>query len=342
MTRRRPQPTTAPIEAEFIIEAPKTKRRARLEIGGANRGATAALSALADFNATSDGIELVATYVDPVPGRAASLALAASDVGVRSDHLEGRIEDQRTAPDVRVYHLDRPGSFAASIEQDIAAHRAFLGYLVILLPNGMIAGVRMANRGDRTAAEEKLLLLRGLDRVTARRGGRTIFGESGDVRHARLEPLIRQWFADHATSSIGKFASGIDIDGYPIEVTFDGSETLSLHVVTSANASDPNELAAQVLDSPNAPLQRGTRFMVVELLPDAVRFHEVRYRTDGRVLVRSSQGFSQADVEVAEQRRADADDARRKQQDAAARSLALINNVLTHTATRSNPIASTD
>lgn len=342
MTTRRSKPTTPSTpDADFIITAPK-KRRVPLDIGGANRGATAALDGLAEFNATSAGLELVPTYIDPVPGRAASLAMVARDRGIIANHVEGRIEDQPATPDVRVYHLDRPGSIATGIERDIAARRPLLGYLVVLLPSGAVAGVRMAVHDDHDAAREAILLLRGLERVTARRGGRAIFGESGDVRHARLEPLIRGWFAEHSTNWIGKLAAGVEADGFPLEITFDGIETLSLHVVTSDAPSDPNDLAERVLASPNAPVGRGSRFMIVELLPDAVRFHEIRYRTDGRILVRASLGFDQAAADAADGRLITVEDERRQQRESNALGLALINNILTQTATRSNPIAATD
>src|SRR5437660_11158657 len=84
-------PTNAPVRNA----SNETPQRARVEVltAGANRGARLMQPAFEAFNRASTRFTLSPVYADPVPERAATLAIEAERRGIRARAIEARVEE---------------------------------------------------------------------------------------------------------------------------------------------------------------------------------------------------------------------------------------------------------
>ncbi|MDQ2642662.1 MAG: hypothetical protein M3020_02515 [Myxococcota bacterium] len=259
---------------------------------GANRGARENVPAFRSFNERSIAAEIVPIYVDPVPGRAVEQQRYAELQGVRSGAIEGRVEDVvkaiGSASDEPVaVHIDRASGVASVLRGTMDARRALLIYLLVRLPSGRLLGVACAfGAGDRAAREGAAVFFQVLADVSERNGSDAILGSGADPAHVRAEPAIRAWFRRHTEQNLAKIAAGLEPATNTCEVTPDGSDIVPLVAAIQAAWSDPVELAERILGNPTAPIRRGSRFMLAEVVPGAgIRLHPSRRRTDGRVTV---------------------------------------------------------
>lgn len=303
--------------------------------GGANRGAQRGMPMYADFNGASARIQLVPRYVDPVPGRATALARIASASGIDADAVEGRIEEEiREAEGSTpvVLSVDKPETIASSLAAVEEAARPVLAYLMLKFPTGELWGLRLTlTADDSTGRADARRLFEALGRVTARRGFAAVFGAGAPSEHVATEEVFRRWMADHGRENLGKITAGVIPDAYPIEATDDGTTTMPVIVVRHETWADPTTLAERLAANPPIPLMRGESFVIAELGPDGVRFHKIRYRTDGQLSVRGMVILDSATYQAA----LDAEARRRQAEEA-------VSSAERFAITRRSPIVTTD
>lgn len=276
-----------------INTSTKKPRRTPFQIlaAGANRGARQNLRALERFNEKSQGTEIDIEYVDPEVGRALETASLATERGIASRATEARIESViAVRPKPLMVHLDRPSALAETFEAVDRTPVPVLAYWLTRLPSDRLLGVRIALRAeDSKARSEVRRFAETLKAVTARAGSDYVIGAEAPVGHGLAEPLYREWFALHAEENLAKFVAGTEPNASPVEVTMDGTTTVPMLFVFRESFGDPLTVSREAILSPGVPLPRGSDFLVAEVLPDKVRFHEARRRVmDGALVVRGT------------------------------------------------------
>jgi hypothetical protein len=282
--------------------APQKKtRRTRFPIlaAGASRGARQNLHALERFNEKSQGTEIDVEYVDPEVGRALNTAALATERGITARGTEGRIETViRARPQPLMVHLDRPAALAETFEAVEETPVPVLAYWLTRLPSDRLLGVRIALRPeDEKARREVRRFAETLKAVTARAGSEHVIGAQAPLGHQLAEPLYREWFAEHAAENLAKFVAGTEPNAAPVEVTTDGTTTVPMLFVFRERFGEPLAVAREAVMTPGTPLPRGTDFLVAEVLPEAVRFHEARRRgLDGALVGRGTEVLSEVEL----------------------------------------------
>lgn len=289
----------------FVGFAEKPKRTVPAVNGGANRGAREGLGAYEEFNASSTAAEIVPTYVDAMPGRAAELVADARRRGLRAQAIEGRIEDALAHGDFPgsapiVLNLDRASAIANVLESPGIERRAILGYLLLKLPSSRLWGLRFVlEPGDAVVREGTARFFRQLAALSERGGSGAIFGAGGDPADALNEPLFRRWFKEHARANFAKIVSGLEPMSNALEITPDGSETMPLFLAARSFWGDARELGLAVVADPTSPIRRGTRFGVAEMTPEGIRFHVFAWRTDAELAELDADTLDHAGIDAA-------------------------------------------
>lgn len=272
-------------------------------LGGGHRGARENQRALVALQERSE-TPFRFTYVDPEHGRATDTAALALRRGLQAEGVTGKIEQViYETPAPVVAHLDRPESLVALLDALDRHAQPVLLYLLAALPNERLLAILGAAGADDAAARADMrALFATLGRITARSGSRRVVGEGAPVPYQLAEEALRQAFADHATENLSKIVTGRVPSSAPLEATWNGREILPLLVVVAEDFGDPLTVSTRALLQPRVPIGRGTEVIVAEVLPEAIRFHEVRVRaTDGIVTVQGSTDFSQASFQAAEE-----------------------------------------
>ncbi|MCC7537475.1 MAG: hypothetical protein IT379_14725 [Deltaproteobacteria bacterium] len=265
---------------------------------GANRGARENVAALAALSRDSERIAPLAVYVDPMPGRARTLAAIAQERGLQSRAVEGTVEDlvERSSIGNRsplILHLDRPRAIAEVLRAPGVSERPILAYGLIRLPGAKLWGVRIALLpSDRRGRDETLHFFEALSSLAERGGSDRVVGQRAEPAHRVIEPMLRAWMREHAAACLTKLIAGLEPEVDPVEITTDGERTRPLLVWDAPVWSDPAALARAVVANPSTPISRGRDFVIAETCRDEIRFHEVRIRqTDGQVQVRGVESF---------------------------------------------------
>lgn len=345
-----------------VLVRAESPERERIEVltGGAGRGSERGIAAISAFNSQSSRYEIVPTYVDPAPGKAAELAKRAQEQGVVHVHaVEARVQDfvladRRATTAPIVLALDDPGEIARVLEATANSGRTTLVYLLVKRPRGSLLGVRMfVASGPSEERRLAILFFARLASFTLRRGSSALLGAHGAPEDLANEPLLRSWFAAHYTSALPKAVAGLTPECDPFEVTEDGVTTQPLFLVHHDEPMDPATLGDEILRRPSAPIARGTEFQIAEILPDALRFLSARFRkTDARVTVRTASTLErrayEEEAHEAEARaaraEADAKEAEERAKQAAANRERSLNAIvaLGSLVSRTNPVATTD
>lgn len=255
---------------------------------GANAGATAAASILADANGRAHDTEFSVHAVDPNGENLHRFATFASDRGLSVTTEQQPIEvalATRSDDAPLAIFIDNPASIAGAIEAGARTHRPMLLYVAILLSTGDLLGLRAVFTSGQTALALQLsAFFRAVSRSTVRSGANAVFGAEASPRSVGLEPLIRGWFASHMLANIYKLLYGLPPVSAAIEVTRDGAASLPLLLQDSAAGwDDPQTLAERLLARPAIPIELGTDVLIAELGPEQdVRLHEARRRRSDR------------------------------------------------------------
>lgn len=331
------------IEASpYVVEPvppPPAKRILRPINGGANRGALQNRTAFLEFNRDSTQAMIEPKYVDVAPGRAFDFIRDSLEAGLIARALEGRVEDivlaeRGMSTDPIILNLDRASALANVLRTTADAGRPTLGYLLLKLPSGRLWAVRFVlepgNDGARVAA---IAFFERLAEVSERNTSNAVVGDDAEPEHRLLEPRIREWFAEHTKTNLAKIVAGVEPASNTFEVT-NGHDTSPLIISLQQSWTDPLVLAETILENPPVPIRRGMQFVLAEVTPEGIRFHEVRRRTDDRVTVGGAEVIDRAAVEAQAQlvRR---EEERRLAREALARATR-------ETLSRRNPVMTTD
>lgn len=335
-----------PSETYVVGAPPRPKKTLTVLNGGANRGARGNLDAFSSFNAASSQLTIVPRYADPLPGRALAMQEEAARQGLVAEAVEARVEDvandNGTATEPIILNLDRPSAVAKVLNQTANLPRTVMFYILLKLGSGKLWAIRSVIGPDDVDARRKAIAFcEQLANVSERSGSEAIFGGGSDPAHLLAEPVIRAWFADHTEANLAKIAAGIEPTSAPLEVTPNGRDTLTLHLVVKETWSEPSALADEVLKSPTSPIRRGTEFVVAEVTPEGVRFHRVRRRLDNRITVSGATVFDRAAIEAIKDEEQRAVLLAREEEERRA-ATAAIERAARETLTRLNPIFTTD
>lgn len=288
-----------------IVARPPPAGR-RIMNAGAHRGALENVPAFVEYNALSTAAPIVPVYVDPMPGRAEEMRKVAEGHGLAAEAVQGRIEEAIAEGDNNrgiplVLNLDRASAIARVFQATLEDGRPTLGYLLLKLPSGRLWAVRFAiEADDRLARQSAITFFERLASVSERNTSDGILGAMADPAHVLAEPVMRQWFADHCVMNLAKITADLEPVSDTFEVSTNGKDTWALHIVARDSWSDPATLAEEVVADPASPIRRGVQFVVCEVTPAGLRFHEVRRRTDNRITVHGADTLDRAAIEAQE------------------------------------------
>lgn len=347
--RRKPETEEDIMNTEVVpyviqpVPPPSAKRVLRPINGGANRGARENRPAFTEFNRDSTHAVIEPTYVDTVPGRATAFAEESRGLGLFARALEGRVEDivlaeAEPSTDPLILNLDRPSAIARVLRTTAHSGRPTLIYLLLKLPSTRLWAVRsVLEANDVEGRLAAVAFFERLAEVTERNTSNAILGEQAAPEHVLLEPQIRKWFAEHTKANLAKLVAGVEPATNTFEVT-SGTDTLPLIISVGSDWADPTVLAESVLVNPAVPIRRGMQFVLAEVTPEGIRFHEVRRRTDDKVTVGGAELVDRAAM-VAQWQAEDEAAEREAQRKLAADALA---RAARETLSRRNPVQTTD
>lgn len=282
-----------------LLQTP-TKATRRVFDAGANRGARRNLPALRDLSRASDRFAIEIAPVDPIPGRAATFAEEARANGLAAAPFESRIEELVRTDEYKgepiIFNLDRASAIVSALAALENRATTVMIYQIVVLPNGRMLGLRGVIRPEETEVRDSArALFAALAKVSERAGSRAIFGEGADPAHGALEPAIRRWFGAHCKDNLGKTIAGLEPESPPFEVTWDGVESIPLHIVVREGFGEAYAVVETVAEHPQTTIARGQNFVVAEATPEAVRLHESRRRSsDARVVVKGTSTIDEA------------------------------------------------
>ncbi|MCC7537542.1 MAG: hypothetical protein IT379_15060 [Deltaproteobacteria bacterium] len=254
---------------------------------GANRGARASQGSLLElFRDGHNAYEL--EYVDPVPGRAASLARVAEQKGALARFVESRIEDAPDArPALRIFQADRASATASALERDDATPAT--GFIIVGPPGLDMIGVRFALGRNDPAADRVLAAFRGLAAVSSREGSHALLGAEAPVENRLVEGAFRNWYGAYLRRNAAKLAIGLEPEGPTMEATHDGLDTRPVFVIESDELEPrADRVAERVAAEATFPLRRDSAFLTIEIarIPEPmVRFRPGVVRRDRMVQV---------------------------------------------------------
>jgi hypothetical protein len=254
----------------------------RIIQAGARRGAEALLPHLAHWEKggrRSFGL----AYVDPVPGRAESMAERARAQGLDAGAEEAAIEDflpQSTASSSHstlILSLDHPRALSRAFA--VSAGLPTLAYQLWQFPTGHLAGFQAVVAPEQDAERQRLAaLFVRLDELASRQGSETILGLQAGTNRV-VEPLYREGFGRHLTRNLPKLAAGLAPEDPAVGLVLDGRTPEPAVIVESprgwkTEAALLEETSAMITD----PLTPGDSRLLLELGPDGLRAHRLRLR----------------------------------------------------------------
>ena len=280
---------------DLIIDAPRPRRV--VDGVGGGRAMRAILPALAERPRANPATEL--RLFEPRAPKGHELVRHAESQGVplvlRPVRGEDGLRDWRDAGLILV-HTDDPRTTAELLANERLIGRPILGQLLIKFGE-RIAGLRVAaERGDRTTRHAGTLLMERLAELRRPRGAS---GNGGGPRFAAIEEPVRAWMRAAVEREAERLEADIVPECDPLELTYDGIETLPVFVVETHSSEDPEELVRRTLarELEHRTLTRGTSFIVAEIPSHerALNLHEARLRlTDGDVRVLSRETLTSA------------------------------------------------
>ena len=264
------------------------KSKVQVLVGGGNRGARESLPFLAEIDRGSSATTLEVLFADPVAGRALARRDQAITLGMKAEAVEATVEnvvrERNLGRAPIVFHLDRPEAVAAALLDENTVDAAVLAYFLVRLPDRKmwLLRITLAPR-DLEARRLVIKLLARLGEYAPRRGSASMLGEGGDVAHAAMEGVLRRSVGEHLAENLPKLIAGTLPNAEPVEMTSDGTTVFPVLIKESPEWVDPLVLVEEIMKAPPMPVLRGQGFIVAELGPDAVRFHECKRRViDGQ------------------------------------------------------------
>lgn len=292
---------------------------------GAGRATKFVIPELAKMFEPSGLTDVSLVLHDPAPGKAVARAREATALGIeaRAEEMTGQ-EAMRAAGStgrIAFISIDDATSCAECLLLAAEHNRPVVFTLFIQLPNGKLVAMRATfAASDQEGKRALAAFLFTLGKITARTGSSKVWGADAPPANILLEPSMRAWFFQAFQRAVD-MAEGLAPEGAPVEITFDGSETVTLFLRNStAGFADRATLASELETQTVTPLRKGSSFAIAEVGTDSIQLVNGKYRAlDRKVAIDTvHESIDAAGYEAADQRREAAAKRRRAAEEAAA------------------------
>lgn len=294
------------------------------QVGG-GRAVTFALPLLERAYARSGLTKPILTIFDPAPGKALIRAREAAAHGIEARPVEQKGQDAIAAagPSDTLLHInvDHAPTAAECLVLAAENERPVCVNVFVQLPTGKLLAIRAAFAAKDAAGKIALAaFFFTLGRITVRAGSSKIWGADAPAANGILEGPMREWFVA-ALDRAHAMAAGVAVDGAPIEITYNGVETIPLFIRDSRTGwADRATLAREVADQTTTPITRGTAFAIAEVGVDAIQLVHGKFRAlDRTMAVDAPESIDVRGYEEAEHRMEAVEEERRAEVEAALR-----------------------
>lgn len=264
------------------------ERLRSLRVGGAHDGAAGNLAVKAAVNRASTAVGIHVTYYDEILGRAPHLAFQANRAGIEAAGVEASIEEaglhDLVPGHALIYHTHSAGLVARGLRATVDTGVFSMVYLIVQFPTSDVYAIavtlRPQDHGEHTLAA---LLMAELERSAAP-GQFAIYGGRNAITPA-IEAALRSHFAAHHERGLMPLVVGAPLAVHTFEVSVNARPMLPMLVTESRlGAGVPERLVATAAAAHPEVLEHGRGFVLAELIPDGVHFHETFVRPDGEGL----------------------------------------------------------
>jgi hypothetical protein len=274
------------------VSSTPTRRPVQIQIAGAGRGYAHMLPFLADLDRTSNAIAIRPTVISPRPDELERASTLAASHGLAIATREAKIEHVLTRgttddKEPLILLVDRAAAAVAPLEVAAESNLPVLLYMFLQLPGMPLALIAsVLTEYDRRTKVELAMFFRELDAATGPGGSSTVFGGGAPAANVESEPNMRAWLNEHARENLLKVVVGLPPNAPPLQIVV-GGEARTLLIEDSRDGFRTTEdLTAAVRDHLRVPLERGKAFVVAEVGPAAIRFHDGWLRTTGELVVK--------------------------------------------------------
>ena len=263
-----------------------SKKQFPIVLAGAGRGGQANLSAFKQFNNEAIKAELLLGIIDPVSGRAETLATKAMTEGIKAiggeEHIEDIVFEGGICPPI-VTAIDTASDNAQTIRNAEESLQTVIGQLLVKTNEDDLFALRFHLRHkDKIARLQTLALLDAMSRISERKGGESVWGEEGRTEHRLLEPVFRENYAQSLARDLRKTLFHLEPECSPLEISFDGKTVYPLIVETNPRHLPPEELLDDLPSHLYLPFGRGDSLVVAEIVGNDIGLQKVsRRRSDG-------------------------------------------------------------
>lgn len=259
-------------------------RSVRVVIVGAGQPASSNLEVKADVNRASPFVRLATTTIDPRLGWAATHTADLMRAGVEAVWLEARIDDMPPAWlmgfDIIIVHDDRPWQTATLLQRTVDATRNLVSYIHVRFPDGALYSIATSVRKGDTKTHVPAALLAAEIEANAAPGNDVFNGRNAVNKSAAA--LVRAHFRTHNRDVLTSMVTNTPLERHPFEVSVSGHDMLPMVIEQRPlGAADPQALAEKAAAENPSILEHGRGFVVAELIPGGLRFHEVYIKPDG-------------------------------------------------------------
>lgn len=262
------------------------ERLRSLRVGGAHDGAAGNLAVKAAVNKASTAVGIHVTYYDEILGRAPALAGRANRAGIEATGVEASIEHaglSDLAPgELVVYHSHSAGLVGRGLGATVGAGIFSMVYLIVQFPNGDVYAIAVTLRPQDRAAHILAALLMAELELSAAPGQFAIHAGRYAIT-AAVEGALRKQFAAHHEQGLMPLVVGAPLGVHTFQVGVNARPMLPMLVTESRLG--PEVVPQRLVDAAAAEhpevLEHGRGFVLAELVPGGIHFHETFVRPDG-------------------------------------------------------------
>lgn len=268
-----------------LLRGRNGQRLRALRVGGAHNGAAGNLTVKAAVNRASTAVGIHVTYYDEILGRALALAGRANRSGIEAAGVEASLEAaglaSLTPGDVVIYHTHSAGLVARGLRATLDAGIYSMIYLIIQFPSSDVYAVAATLRPTDRAEHILAALLMAEFEASAAPGQFAIYAG----RHAITQPIervLRGHLAAHHERGLMPLVVGAPLGVHAFEVSINARPMLPMVVTESRlGAGVPQRLVDAAAAEHPEVLEHGRGFVLAELVPEGIHFHETFVRPGG-------------------------------------------------------------
>jgi len=273
-------PTSTPL----LPNTSGSVRVVHILVVGAGQAAGSNTPVKAQVTRASFAVKLHVTDIDPRLGFAAEHADALKRSGVEAAGIEARVEDMTPAWlasfDIIIVHADRAATTTLILRETVNTPKNFLSYFHVKFPDGTLYSIALAVRSDDRNFHTPIALFAAEIEANAAPGSDVFNGRN--AANTSAATVCRSHFRAHNARVLPGMVTNTPLDCYPCEVSVCGNNMLPMVIEQRPlGAADPQALAEKVAAENPSILELGRGFVVAELIPGGLRFHEVYIKPDG-------------------------------------------------------------